>query len=139
MLSLIGTGAELLLIGHTEDFWQLAPLVIMGLSVLAFGWHILIRSRASIRAIQIIMLLLIISGGVGMFLHHRAKEEFKLELQPDLKGAKLFWEALLGSTPPSLAPGAMIQCGLLGLAYTFRHPSLNQIAVKTETSNKETP
>ena len=68
---------------------------------------------------------MIVSGALGMFLHHRAKEEFKLEAQPDLSGMKLFIESLKGSTPPSLAPAGMIQMGLLGLAWSYRHPVLS--------------
>ena len=36
-------------------------------------------------------------------------------------------ERLTGATP-ALAPGAMVQLGLIGLAYTFRHPALRSAA-----------
>ena len=38
----------------------------------------------------------------------------------------LFWKAMAAKTPPALAPGAMTQLGLLGLAYAFRHPALGR-------------
>jgi hypothetical protein len=31
--------------------------------------------------------------------------------------------------PPALAPASMIQLGLLGLLYTYRHPSLRSTAL----------
>jgi hypothetical protein len=46
--------------------------------------------------------------------------EFQLEMDPSLQGVNLYRKAILAKTPPALAPGAMIQLGLIGLAYTFR-------------------
>jgi hypothetical protein len=40
-----------------------------------------------------------------------------------MKGMDLLSKAMTGAAP-ALAPGAMIQLGLLGLVYTFRHPAL---------------
>ena len=34
-----GTGIELLLLGHTEDFWQLLPLGLIGLGGAALAWY----------------------------------------------------------------------------------------------------
>ena len=47
-----------------------------------------------------------------------------MESQPTLAGMALFWEAIRAKTPPLLAPGAMVQLGLLGLVYTYKHPML---------------
>jgi hypothetical protein len=41
-----------------------------------------------------------------------------------LAGWQLFWQAIRSKTPPALAPGVMIQLGLIGLAYTYRDPAL---------------
>jgi hypothetical protein len=46
----------------------------------------------------------------------------------------LFREALSGATP-ALAPGTMVQFGLLGLLYTYRHPRLD--AAERETRREE--
>ncbi len=48
---------------------------------------------------------------------------FELEMSPEVLGWALFREAIFGATP-ALAPGVMVQLGLLGLAFTIRHPSL---------------
>jgi hypothetical protein len=34
--------------------------------------------------------------------------------------------------PPLLAPGVMMQLGLIGLAYTYKHPALNGAKEKGE-------
>lgn len=124
VIGLLGAGAELLLLEHTEDFRQWIPLILMLLSLLVLGWHFAARSRAGLRAFQATMLLFVISGFAGLFLHYQANIEFELEMYPSLKGVELFWKAIKGTTPPALAPGTMNVLGLLGLAYTYRHPVL---------------
>jgi hypothetical protein len=131
LFGVISTGAELLLLGHTESLWQLAPLLLIAISLAALIFHAITRrslsrsSGMSVRVFQVIMLFFVISSFVGIWQHYQAKAEFKLETNPDLGGMELFWEAITGaSVPPVLAPGMMIQLGLLGLAYTYRHPAL---------------
>jgi hypothetical protein len=119
----VGTGLELLLLDHTEDWQQLAPVVLLGASLLVLAWHGAAPGRASVRTFQGLMLLFVVSGAVGLWLHYRGNVEFELEMYPALAGVGLFWEAVKGATP-TLAPGLMILLGCLGLAFTFRHPAL---------------
>jgi len=126
LLGLLGAGAELLLLGHTEDRWQYTPLVLMALALLVLGWRVIDRRRVNLRIFQVLMLAWIVSGFIGLWLHYKANIEFELEMYPDLKGLALFWKAIKGTTPPSLAPGTMIQLALLGLVYTYRHPALTR-------------
>lgn len=136
VFGLLGAGGELLLVGHTEDFRQWIPLILMSLSLLILVWRLVDRTRASLRIFQGTMILFVASGLVGLFLHYRANAEFELEMYPALKGLALFWKAIKGTTPPTLAPGTMIQLGLLGLAYTYRHPSLVD-STKDRTYSKQ--
>lgn len=124
-VGVVGTAADLLLTGHVDDAWQLTPLALFVVSVIVLGWHIAKGDRASLRAHQAVMTLFVVSGFVGAFLHYRANIEFELEMYPGLAGFELFWKAIQGTSPPSLAPGAMIGLGLLGLIYGYRHPSLD--------------
>ncbi len=119
----VGSGVELLLLEHTEDAWQLSPLILMGLSLTVIVWLVLDPRRVSLRVFQAMMLLYVASGLIGLYLHYRGNVEFELEMYPGLSGMALFWEALKGATP-SLAPGTMLVLGLLGLLYTFQHPAL---------------
>jgi hypothetical protein len=68
------------------------------------------------------MLALVAGGVAGLWLHYRANVEFEREISPSLTGPALFWKAIQGASPPSLAPAALIHLGLLGLAFTYRHP-----------------
>ena len=119
----VGTGAELILLGHVEDGWQLAPVVLLGASLLALGWQAAERGPRSTRVFQIAMVLCVASGVSGLWLHYAGNAEFELEMYPSLSGLDLFQGAIAGATP-TLAPGTMIELGLLGLAYTYRHPFL---------------
>lgn len=125
VLGVLGAGTELALLGHTESAWQWIPLILMGTSLAALGWRAFSRGPASLRAFQVLMALFVASGFLGLFLHYRGNAEFELEMYPSLGGAKLFWESITGATP-ALAPGTMIELGLLGLAYTFRHPATSR-------------
>lgn len=122
LLGVIGTGAELLLLGHTESLWQWLPLALMAVSLATVGWRLADRGTASLRLFRSTMVLFLLSGGLGLWLHYHGNAEFELELYPSMGGLELFRAAVTGATP-ALAPGAMLELGLLGLAYTYRHPA----------------
>lgn len=122
IVSLVGTLAELLLLEHFEDAWQWTPIVLLGAALAVLAWHGLERGAASLNVLRGLMVLSMLSGLVGLLLHYKGNVEFELEMYPDLAGWKLFKEAMMGATP-ALAPGAMMQIGLVGLAWTFRHPA----------------
>ena len=125
ILGVIGISAELLLLGHDEDFNQLIPLVLAAATIVMTVAVSLKPTSATVRVFQALMVLLVTSGAVGMYLHFQVNMDFQLEMDPALKGIALFQKAILAKTPPALAPGAMTQLGLIGLAYTFRHPALS--------------
>lgn len=123
LLGILGTGAELLLIGHIEDPWQLVPLGLFATALVVVAWYAVARSRSSIRVFQTVMLLHLGAGMAGTLLHYRGNVEFEVEMYPGIAGLELFREAMTGAFP-ALAPGSMILFGLIGLAWTFRHPAL---------------
>lgn len=125
-VSASGMLVDLLLLEHFETVWQWTPLVVL-VPVIAVVIAIAIRpSHWVMRAFQAAMLGCIVIGLVGLFLHYRGNVEFELERDPALRGFALFWETIRGATP-ALAPGAMVQLGLLGFAFTFRHPVLGNL------------
>jgi hypothetical protein len=121
LLGLLGVGAELLLLGHVEDRRQWVPIVLIAVSLLVLGWEVAAKSRTSLIALRATMAVVTASGGLGLWYHYQGNVEFELEMYPGLSGFALFKEAVQGATP-ALAPGAMIQLGLLGLLYTYRPP-----------------
>jgi hypothetical protein len=121
-VSLVGTIIELALLEHFEDAWQWTPIILLAAALLTLGWHALERGATSLNVLRGLMVVCAASGILGVLLHYRGNVEFELEMYPDLHGWKLFKEAMMGATP-ALAPGAMVQIGLVGLAWTFRHPA----------------
>lgn len=117
LLGMIGTAGELLLLGHTEDLRQWIPLILLGAGLLVSVWYVLDSSALSARVLQGILIGFIVSGMAGIYFHYQGSAEFKLESNPRLAGWALFREAIGAKAPPLLAPGAMVQLGLLGLVY----------------------
>lgn len=133
VVGMIGTGAELLLMDHTEDLVQQIPLLLIGLSLTTLGWYWLGKSAGSLQFLRLLMVLSIMSGAIGSLLHYRGNVEFEIEMTPGLTGVDLFREAMTGATP-ALAPGTMVLLGGLGLLFTLGHPRLRQ----TSTSSEDT-
>jgi len=121
LLGLVGTGVELLFLGHTAGLSQLIPLVLFVMSLLVLAWHALDRKWASLKAFQMTMFLFVAGGILGTTLHYRANQTIELEADPKMAGMDLILRAMAGAAP-GLAPGALVQLGLLGLVYTYRHP-----------------
>ena len=124
VVGIAGVSLELWLMAHTEDIYQLIPLLLAAIGVLAMVAVVLRPMPGTVRLFQAVMLLFLLSGIAGMYLHFEVNMEFQREMDPALTGVALYRKAILAKTPPALAPGAMIQLGLIGLAYTFRHPAV---------------
>jgi hypothetical protein len=132
----IGMATELVLTGHYEDPLQLAPLVAAAFALLAVAWVAVRPSIAGVRTLQFVMLSFIGTGITGMTVHYVANAEFQRELDPALSGLPLFWKVVEATAPPALAPGVLVQLGLLGLLYTYKHPVLAEEPF--DASSKET-
>jgi hypothetical protein len=119
VLGLIGTVTELILLEHYEQPLQYVPLVLIVLGVVVLLWHALRPDTTSLRALQIVMGLFVLAGFAGMAAHFNGSAEYQLELNPDMSNWELLEKILHAKAPPLLAPGMMMQMGLLGLAYAF--------------------
>jgi len=124
-IGMIGMTSELLLIGHRETVLQQIPLVLLGFGIVAAAWHAAAPRATTVRALQMTMLLFVVSGVVGVALHFRGNVEFELELYPGLGGVELVQKTLTGATPV-LAPGSMALLGLIGLTHAYKHPCLDR-------------
>lgn len=121
LIGMTGTTIELLLLRHVEDTVQLVPIVLLGCGIAGVIWHLMARSPGSATALRIVMVLFVAAGLAGIYFHFAANVEFQRETDPALAGTALIWRALAATVPPALAPGVMLQLGLVGLAYTYRH------------------
>ena len=122
-IGIVGLELELALLRHAESFTQWIPHVTLMIGMLSTA-AVYFRPRAPIlKAFQALMLVFLVVGALGVYLHYLGNVEFALERDPSLTGVRLIWKALRGATP-ALAPGALAQLGLLGLVYTYKHPAL---------------
>ena len=121
LAGMCGTLAELLLLRHVEDALQLVPIVLLGCGIAGVAWHAWTRSPGSAVTLRLLMALFVAAGLAGIYFHFAANVEFQKETDPSLAGRALAWRALEATVPPALAPGVMLQLGLVGLAYTYRH------------------
>jgi hypothetical protein len=123
-VGLVGTAADLLLLEHYEDAWQWPPLGLIGLALLVVGWLSVSDRPIVVMLLRTIMVGLIVAGSVGIGLHYSGNREFQREIDPTLDGWALIQTVMRAKAPPALAPAGLIQLGMLGLLYTYRHPSL---------------
>jgi len=119
VLGLLGTVTELVLLEHYEQPMQFVPLVLIVAAVAVLGWEFRRHDLASRRAVQVVMGLFVLAGFLGFVAHFHGSAEFQLELNPDMGNLELLEKVLRAKAPPLLAPGMMMQLGLLGLAYVF--------------------
>ena len=123
LFGIVGLEIELALLRHAESFSQWLPHISLMLGLLVTAVVYFSPRPGMLRVFQLIMVLYLVVGALGVYLHYRGNVEFALERDPSLSGLRLLWKALRGATP-ALAPGALAQLGLLGLLYTYKHPSL---------------
>jgi hypothetical protein len=119
VLGLAGTVTELVLLEHYEQPLQLVPVVLIVAAVAAIIWQVMRDTAASLRTLEIIMALFALAGFAGVAAHFHGSAEFQLELNPAMDTWELVEKILRAKAPPLLAPGMMLQMGLLGLAYVY--------------------
>jgi hypothetical protein len=119
VLGLVGTGTELLLLEHYEEPWQVAPLLLIVCAISALGWHRRRREARSLRAFQVLMVLFLVAGVLGVALHFDGAAEFQREIDPAIGAWDLVKKVMRAKAPPVLAPGVMLQLGLIGLVYAY--------------------
>jgi len=122
-IGIVGLEVELALLRHAESFSQWIPHVTLIIGLLCTAMVFFRTGRLTLRVFQTLMLIFLVVGALGVYLHYRGNVEFALERYPSLTGVRLIWKALRGASP-ALAPAALSQLGLLGLLYTYRHPAL---------------
>ena len=129
LLGMLGLAAELVLLEHYEDVWQWVPLGALATGIVLTLAVWMRPGRRTLRAFQVLSAVCVLAGALGVYLHLDGNLEFERESDPSMGGLPLLWEALRGATP-ALAPGALAQLGLLGLALAYRHPALRRQTVR---------
>jgi predicted membrane channel-forming protein YqfA (hemolysin III family) len=119
LLGMTGLVVELTLLAHYEDAQQLIPLVMLGLGIVGVILDLILSRRWTRTIVETVMALLIVAGLLGVYFHYAGSREFQREMDPAMTGMTLVWHVLRAKSPPTLAPGAMVQMGILGLGYAY--------------------
>jgi hypothetical protein len=119
VIGLLGTVTELVLLEHYEQILQLVPVVLIAAALVVIAWRLISKDAASLRALEIIMYLFVLAGFAGVVAHFHGSAEFQLDLNPAMSTWELLEKVMRAKAPPLLAPGMMLQMGLLGLIYVY--------------------
>jgi hypothetical protein len=118
-LGMAGLLAELALIAHYEDITQWIPIALLALGIIVVGLDLALARGWTQFLVQLAMVLILAAGVLGIYFHFNGSREFQLEMDPQMRGATLAWHVLRAKSPPTLAPGSMVQLGILGLGYGY--------------------
>lgn len=129
VLGALGTLADLLLAKHWKELTQWPPLVLLVVMALAAGWVLAAGSAAAWRALVVSSWTCLPATAAGLFFHIRANVEWARDDQPALAGWPLVRDTLFG-TLPTLAPGAMLYLGLVGLLAAWRRSAADASAIE---------
>ena len=119
MFGMAGLLTELALIAHYEDATQWIPLALLAIAILALLIDLALARTWTQLLLQLIMVLIVAAGALGVYFHFNGSREFQLEMDPQMRGTALVWHVLRAKSPPTLAPGSMMQLGILGLGYAY--------------------
>ena len=122
----IGTISELILIGHYESAWQLLPIILISLALILFLVISFRKLQVLSRLFGVLMLLCVVAGIIGFYLHLNANMEFAAEMRPTLSRWSIFLSSFSGAIP-ALAPGSLIAFGIIGYAYNLLLSNKNEI------------
>jgi hypothetical protein len=123
VLGMVGTLTDLLLLSHYKDTAQFIPLALLVTALAVVAWHLVRPTPGTVRALQAVMTLVVFAGLLGVGLHFNGAAGFQREIDPSLDWWPLIKKVARSQSPPLLAPGAMVQLGLIGLVYAFRYPT----------------
>ena len=135
VLGTVGLGTELLLLEHFEEWRQQVPLVLLVLGLILLAVRLFYRGAIILRLFRLTMLAFVLGGIVGLWFHLSSNMEFELEMYPDAEWLGTAILKALGGAMPALAPGALVQLGLIGFLYTYQHPGIEPRANKGELNN----
>ena len=119
VFGMAGLLAELALIAHYEDPAQWFPIVLLTAGLFVIALDLALGRSWTQLLIQLTMVLVVAAGLLGVYFHFQGSREFQLEMDPQMRGTSLMWHVLRAKSPPTLAPGSMMQLGILGLGYAY--------------------
>lgn len=117
-LTVLGTTAELTILGHYQEPTQILPYV--ALLVLAWGIRSALTNRSPrvSRRVRVVGAAGILVSVVGAALHYNANLGLARDVDPTISGLSYLWAGVHGKIP-FLAPLVLAQLSLLVIGSTF--------------------
>jgi predicted membrane channel-forming protein YqfA (hemolysin III family) len=121
LLGVVTTPIELVLMHHYNDKDQIMPFIFLGLAAIGVAAAWLRPNARVLRGVRVLMVLVVLGSGIGVF------EHLKANYRDATRGGTVsnLIELVLTGFAPLLAPGILAQVGLLGLAFTYKHPAFD--------------
>lgn len=117
-LSVVGTLAELTILGHYQEPTQFLPYV----ALLALAWALRSaltnRSQRTLRGVRWIGVGSALVAVVGSALHYNANLGLARDVDPTISGLSYLWAGIHGKIP-FLAPLVLAQLSLITIAATY--------------------
>src|SRR5262245_61234398 len=95
LLGLIGTGFELILAGHFETTAQWIPLIRIAIAIVVLAGYGLLGAAPLLRIFQAVMIMFLVAGVAGIFLHYKGNVDLEHRNSPGLQGTELFRKAIV--------------------------------------------
>jgi hypothetical protein len=124
LFALFGVIVELILLQHDEEWRQWLPIGVSAVTALLLASQLARPSAGGVLMLRVSAVVLVVSGVLGVYFHYQGNLEFQMEIDAAQHGWALMRKILEAKAPPALAPGVLVQLGVLTLIYTYRHPEL---------------
>jgi hypothetical protein len=124
LFALLGVIVELILLQHDEEWRQWLPIGVAAVTALLLVSQLVRPSAGGVLMLRVSAVVLLVSGVLGVYFHYQGNLEFQMEIDAAQHGWALMKKILEAKAPPALAPGVLVQLGVLTLIYTYRHPEL---------------
>jgi hypothetical protein len=125
LFGLVGMIVELVFLRHTEGALEILPIALMLAALAVLIWNALRKTEVSRGILLTIMAGLVVSGLVGVWLHYDANVGYERDSNPGAATEEVYRKAVMGATP-TLAPGAMIELGLIGMLFALLRPTTTE-------------
>lgn len=124
-LIFIGAICELILLEHYKKTPQYIPYILSGLGLISLFTVRFKPNKTTVTALRYIMAITALGSLLGIYFHFTGNLAFVREINPTFSFWQALWPAIKGGNP-LLAPGILFLAGALGIAITYKHPSLER-------------
>src|SRR4030095_17067865 len=76
LIGMLGSGIELILLSHYEDWRQWLPVILILLGLSVSGWHAVRSTALSVRLLQALFICFMSRGFARLYFHYKGGSQF---------------------------------------------------------------